>query len=313
MNMKSKEAFVIGVDIGGTHISSAVVDIYKKEILEGTYASNLVANMELQDTILQSWADTLNTSIKAVGEKPIAGIAFAMPGPFDYKKGIALYPEGFKYGALNGIQIETALQPILMKNLPMRFLNDATAFAVGEAWFSENMGQDKQLCITLGTGLGAGFTDKGIPVVNSRTVPPEGCLWNLPYKEGIADDYFSTRGFIRSYQNLTGIEVNGVKELAKNYESDLLIKEVFDSFGEDLGDFLSPWLKRFDADALIIGGNIALAYAHFARTLERTVKSNGLTLSVRMAEQSEKGAIIGSTLVFNEFFWNKVKKDLPNY
>lgn len=309
----SKEAYVLGVDIGGTHISCALVDVKKKEMLQNTYASNLVANMEPQETILQSWADTLNASIRAAEGKSIRGIAFAMPGPFDYKKGIALFPEGFKYGELNGLHIERELHSILVKKLPMRFLNDATSFAVGEAWLSNGNGYDKQLCITLGTGLGAGFTNKGIPVVNSDKVPPEGCLWNLPYGEGIADDYFSTRGFINSYQNLTGVEVNGVKELANNYKTDSIAKQVFDSFGENLGNFLSPWLKRFDADALIIGGNIAKAYAYFEDTLQKTMEVHGLSLSVKISEQSEKAAIIGSTLLFNELFWNQVKRDLPKY
>ncbi|MEL6975744.1 MAG: ROK family protein [Bacteroidota bacterium] len=311
--MKTDQHYVLGVDIGGTHISSAVVNMNTKSILEETYASNLVANMEPQETILQSWGDTLNKSIKAAGRKSIRGVAFAMPGPFNYKKGIALYPEGFKYGELHGLHIESALQSVLAKKLPMRFLNDATSFAVGEAWLSHNGVKEKQLCITLGTGLGAGFTRKGIPVVHDASVPPEGSLWNLPYGEGIADDYFSTRGFITAYQNLTGIEVNGVRELANHCETDSHAKQVFDAFGENLGNFLSPWLKRFDADALIIGGNIAKAYAHFENTLENTMKAHGLKLSVRIAKHSEKGAIIGSTLLFNEVFWNKVKKALPKY
>ncbi|MEO0504913.1 MAG: ROK family protein [Bacteroidota bacterium] len=311
--MKTDQRYVLGVDIGGTHISSALVDMNTNCILEETYASNLVANMEPQETILQSWGDTLNKSIKAADRKSIRGVAFAMPGPFNYKKGIALYPEGFKYGELHGIHIESALQSILEEKLPMRFLNDATSFAVGEAWLSHNGMKEKQLCITLGTGLGAGFTRKGIPVVHDASVPPEGSLWNLPYREGIADDYFSTRGFITAYQNLTGIEVNGVRELANHYETDSHAKQVFDAFGENLGNFLSPWLKRFDADTLIIGGNIAKAYAHFENTLENTMKAHGLKLSVRIAKHSEKGAIIGSTLLFNEVFWNKVKKALPKY
>ncbi len=308
----TKEMYVVGVDIGGTHISSAVVDVYAKRILEDTYATTHVPNMEPQEIILQSWADTLYRTIKAAGEKRLRGIAFAMPGPFDYKKGRALYPEGFKYGELNGIYIEEELQPILGRNLPMRFLNDATSFAVGEAWLSEKR-YDKQLCITLGTGLGAGFTNKGIPVVNSDTVPPEGCLWNLPYGEGIADDYFSTRGFINTYQNLTGVELNGVKELANNYKTDSMAKQVFDAFGENLGNFLTPWLKRFDADSLVIGGNIAKAYTFFENTLQKTMEDNGLSLSVTISEHSEKAAIIGSTLVFNELFWNQVRKNLPKY
>ena len=292
-------------------------DAYEDEASNCTGIEDEVAALRWCDTLIfvyPTWWYGLPAMLKGWLDRVLVpGVAFAMPGPFNYKKGIALYPEGFKYGELHGIHIESALQSILEEKLPMRFLNDATSFAVGEAWLSHNGMKEKQLCITLGTGLGAGFTRKGIPVVHDASVPPEGSLWNLPYREGIADDYFSTRGFITAYQNLTGIEVNGVRELANHYETDSHAKQVFDAFGENLGNFLSPWLKRFDADTLIIGGNIAKAYAHFENTLENTMKAHGLKLSVRIAKHSEKGAIIGSTLLFNEVFWNKVKKALPKY
>ncbi|WP_136466992.1 ROK family protein [Flagellimonas onchidii] len=92
----------------------------------------------------------------AISKKnPLSGIAFAMPGPFDYANGVAKYPEGFKYGALYSIEIEKELSPLLNHEgvLPIRFLNDATSFAVGEAWLAESLGYQNQLCVTLGTGL----------------------------------------------------------------------------------------------------------------------------------------------------------------
>lgn len=308
-----KETYVIGVDIGGTHISAAVVAMNQKKLLEDTYATSHVANMESQDVILETWASTLNKTLESVKGLPLLGIAFAMPGPFDYAKGVAKYPEGFKYGALYGADIEQKLTPLLNQasSLGIRFLNDATSFAVGEAWLAEAEGYKKQLCVTLGTGLGAGFIENGIPVTSGNTVPPNGILWNIPYKDGIADDYFSTRGCVNAYTETTGKTVKGVKELANAFDDDPNAKQVLETFGHDLGDFLVPRLKNFNADALVLGGNISKAYFCFGNALQQVFNTNELSISIRISEHMEKGAIIGCTRLFDDSFWKRVKNNLP--
>nr|WP_299486551.1 ROK family protein [uncultured Allomuricauda sp.] len=309
-----KETYVIGVDVGGTHISSAVVAMNQKQLLQNTYATSHVANMEPKDNILKTWASCVNKTLAAANGLSLTGIAFAMPGPFDYSTGTAKYPEGFKYGSLYGTQIEKSLNPLLNHNevLPIRFLNDATSFAVGEAWLDEGKGYKKQLCVTLGTGLGAGFTANGIPVTSGNNVPPDGILWNIPHNDGIADDYFSTRGCVNAYEELSGKTVKGVKELADAFDKEPKAKQVLENFGKDLGNFLSPWLKKFDADALVLGGNISKAYSRFGSTLQQVFNANGLSIAIRTSEHMEKGAIIGCTKLFDATFWAAVKNDLPS-
>ncbi|MEM9646971.1 MAG: ROK family protein [Bacteroidota bacterium] len=311
--MDKHGTYIIGVDIGGTHISSAVVDTQRKMILEHTYSTNHVANLEPFESIMELWGSTLNRTIDAANPLPIKGIAFAIPGPFNYRDGIALYPEGFKYGALYGIGIEQTLSSLLEypKRLPIRFLNDATSFAVGEAWLSEEEGHHRQLCITLGTGLGAGFVADGIPVVHGALVPENGCLWNLPYRDGIADDYFSTRGCINAYYDLTGRTATGVKQLANAYSSDFSAQKVFADFGKELGDFLAPKLTMFKADALVLGGNISKAYACFGQELQTSLNENGISLPIRISNHMEKAAIMGCTRIFEPHFWKGVRNNLP--
>nr|WP_299382834.1 ROK family protein [Allomuricauda sp.] len=311
--MAENGTYVVGVDIGGTHISSAVVDVRQKKILKETYATSHVANLEPFDVIMETWANTLNKTLSASHDLSLEGIGFAIPGPFNYKKGIAMYPEGFKYGALNEVKVDQILAPLLISSdtLPIRFLNDATSFAVGEAWLAEDESIKRQLCITLGTGLGAGFIENGIPVVNGCNVPPNGCLWNIPYKDGMADDYFSTRGCINAYDELSGITVTGVKELAIRFETDPLAKQVFENFGHDLGNFLAPWLEKFKADAMVLGGNISKSYACFGQALQASLNENGISIPIRISNHMEKGAIVGCTRVFDHYFWKNVKDNLP--
>ena len=99
-------------------------------------------------------------------------------------------------------------------------MNDASSFAVGEAWAGSATKVKRSLSITLGTGFGSAFISDRIPIVDGPLVPKIGCVYHLPYRDGIADDYFSTRGFWAGIRNITGKELKGVKELAELASSD---------------------------------------------------------------------------------------------
>ncbi|MFY0601974.1 MAG: ROK family protein [Cyclobacteriaceae bacterium] len=305
-------SITIGVDIGGGHILSAAVDTQKKVILRETSVySEVDRNGNLED-IMKAWSTCLNSTISQVGRESIAGIAFAMPGPFNYKTGIAYFEGNDKYGALYGIEILKELSRHLeVPNLPMRFLNDATAFTVGEAWFGKAAGYEKAVALTLGTGLGSAFVDHGKPVVLREDVPEHGCLWHLPYKDGIADDYFSTRWFVNTYKERTGIGVEGVKEVFEKASEDESAMMLFEEFGTNMAMFLKPWLNKFNPGVIVLGGNVSKAFEAFSPALLGALHKEGITTKFVCSELMEDAALIGSARLFEKSFWDQVKNDLP--
>ena len=73
--------------------------------------------------------------MELAGAENIQGVGFAMPGPFDYVKGIPLFTgENGKYENINGIDVPVELRNYLglSADFKIRFINDATAFAIGE-------------------------------------------------------------------------------------------------------------------------------------------------------------------------------------
>ncbi len=302
----------IGTDIGGTHITCAAVKIQEGELLTETLSRATYDHEASAETILQSWAKALNNTLSKIDESQLAGIGFAIPGPFDYRNGVSEMEHKFK--SLFGLHIPTALNPLLTtkKELPMRFLNDATSFAVGEAWVGEGQGFHKVVVITLGTGFGSAFTEDGVPVVSGDTVPKEGCLWHLPFKDGIADDYFSTRWFIGEYEKQTGQKIQGVKDLMDKTDTDAIAKGLFLQFGQNLADCLAIPLQQFGAEVLIIGGNIAHALPLFGGAFRGGLEKAGVSVKVVVSKHSEHAALIGSARLLDEVFWGKVSERLPN-
>jgi predicted NBD/HSP70 family sugar kinase len=97
MNKTDKNNFVISGDIGGTHITAAVIDLGKKMIIEDTRTRVNVNSQGTATEILKSWSAALTQAYGKFGS-PVQQVALAMPGPFDYEKGISLIKDLHKYG-----------------------------------------------------------------------------------------------------------------------------------------------------------------------------------------------------------------------
>jgi glucokinase len=168
-----------------------------------------------------------------------------------------------------------------------------SSFAVGEAWAGSASKFDRSLSITFGTGFGSAFISNRIPIVDGPEVPKLGCIYHLPYKDGIADDYFSTRGLLGRYKTLTGKELSGVKELAALASTDKIVMDLFTDFGDNAGLFLSTWLKKFSAEVLVIGGNISNAYNLFGDVFESRLKKENCPCKVELSKLKENAALLG--------------------
>jgi len=303
----------LGADIGGSHISCAAVDLMSGNVINETFAEKSVNNKALASEIISVWASCLAEVLARVPSDRVKGIGFAMPGPFDYVKGICYIKGVSKYENLYGLNIADEIVNSLdvSKGFRVRFMNDASAFAVGEAWVGKASKARRSMSITIGTGLGSAFVNNKIPVVDGDKVPKIGCVYHLPYKDSIADDYFSTRWFIKSYKNTTGKEIKGVKEMADIAASDKSVMALFTEFGERLGLFLTPWLKKFGAEILVVGGNISYAYHLFGEVFEQRLKKERCTCQVTLSELKENAALLGSAYLFDDKFWKAVQPALP--
>jgi len=301
---------VIGVDVGGSHITSAAVDLDQLQIVEGTLFSKKVNNKASKDVILESWSEAINNSIKSADLTGTINIGFAMPGPFVYKTGVAMFETNDKYENLFKVSISDELIRFLIgSDFEFRYLNDATSFGVGVAIMGEAKDSKKVIAITLGTGFGSTFIKNGIPLVTAPDVPVGGCLWDKPFKNGVADDYFSTRWFIKTYKELSSEEVKGVKEIAevKNEFSE----STFKAFGDNLAEFMTPVIQRYQPDLIVLGGNISNANKRFLPVVKENLKKEGLEVKFNISSLMEEAAIIGCARLFEPDFWDQIKNDLP--
>lgn len=308
------KSFAIGVDIGGSHVSCAACDITKQHYLPDTLFESDLNNQGTKEEIITIWAQTIHKTIQKTGMDHLEGIGFAMPGPFDYANGVALFKgNNKKYESLYGVNVpfEIRKQLNLPEDFPIRFINDATAFAIGEEWIGKTAGTKRSLAITLGTGFGSAFLADRLPIVTGEEVPENGCVWHLPFENGNADDYFSTRGFLNRYKLITKQELSGVKELAELADKDPVAKELFDDFGTKLALFLHPWMERFQVETLVMGGNISYAFHLFGPAMQEYLIAHGNKVNLQISDLKESASMIGSAVLIDNTYFEKLKNLLP--
>lgn len=263
----------IGTDVGGSHVCSAIVDLDAGQIV-GQHIQTDIDHNSPADDLFNAWAENIRACLSQ-SETPITRIGMDFPGPFDYARGISQMDH--KLPHIKGLSVADELTKRLGPGLEFRFVNDASAFALGESHFGAAQGASRAIVLAIGTGLGSGFIADHRVVEDGPTVPPGGEVWNLPWADSIGDDHFSTRGITSRYERLTGETVKGAKDVADRYESDPAARQTWHDFGRELAQFTLPLLAPFSCHTLLLGGNIARSLPLFAPQMQEVFEQAATT------------------------------------
>jgi glucokinase len=243
---------VVALDLGGTHVSAATVDVGSAAVVHTSHARANLSPGAGRDELLARICDTARAA--RFGGAEAAGVA--APGPFDYDRGVCLLEH--KLESLYGVDLRTELVAAL--RLPpeaVRFVNDAEAFVLGEWWAGAARGHERALGITIGTGLGSAFLDRGRIVRRGAGVPARGELYRVPFRDAPVEVRIS-RGAILSRYGGERVDVADVAERARS--GDARARETFDALARDLAEFVGPWLTTFAPTCLVVGGSIARSW-----------------------------------------------------
>lgn len=139
-------------------------------------------------------------------------------------------------------------------------------------------------------------------------IPEDGFLYHVPFKDSVADDYFSTRWFLKAYFEKTGMKIHGVKELVENGPIEMVAAELFRDFGRNLGEFIVPWIKQFGADCLVLGGNISKNFVLFSSDIKFQFEKNSLNPVICLSKLEEQAALFGSAKLCDDAFYSDLLK-----
>ena len=284
------DKLVIGVDIGGTHITACIVNTDSGQIIDGTCVRGEIDPLQNKEYVIRAWAETIAACAKQHG-RTIDRVGIAMPGPFDYEKGISLITGLHKYECLYGLNVKELLAAELgITPASIRMMNDATAYLAGELKAGAGKDCDHVAGITLGTGLGSALYEHGFFY--------DGDLWCFPFRESRAEEFLSSRWFTSEYAKRKKETVAGVKELAAMVHDDATAMKLFEEFGYTLGEVLKDWFSDHFPERIIIGGNIAKAWEMFKPYCEEVIRRHTLSCTLAPAQLGENAALIGAAYLW---------------
>lgn len=303
------------LEVGGTHVTAALVDVAAGRTVGPVVRDTLAAHGTAEEIL-----DRIAATADRIAAPEGARWGVAVPGPFDYAGGIGLFKDVGKFEALYGVDVGAGLAArIRSRPAALRFLNDADAFGVGEHVAGAARGERRAVCLTLGTGVGSAFLDAGVPVNDGPLVPPDGSAHLLVYAGRALEDTVSRRAIRAAYAQAAGVaagaeagsdgtgaggagaggalDVRDIAALARG--GDPAARAVLDGAFRALGEALAPWLDRFAATAVVIGGSIAASWDLIEPALRAGLaaglgarRADGLAL--RTALRGDDAALLGA-------------------
>lgn len=264
--LNTTKNLVIGIDLGGSHISGIIADI-GGEIIHQTRVGQKWQGAEENYKVLVDFIKSLEVEARR-REARTLGIAIGVPGIIDSQAGLVKIAPSLNWRDF----------PLLEKlqrqfSLPVTIENDVNLAALGENWFGAGVGVANMVMISIGTGIGSGILLDGKLHRGFRESSGEiGYL--LPGIQYL-DNQYPGFGALESLASCKGIAEKACRELQKTDPkvdpATIDAAMVFDAARAG-----KPWATRivaetvdllslaianvsvsFDPELIIIGGGIA--------------------------------------------------------
>lgn len=267
----------IGVDLGGTKIAAAAVNL-----LSGERTGDCVVPTEAHegpDAVLARVAAVVEAVVGAAGlqRSQVTAVGVGVPGVLDPETGITKLLPNLASG-WRGVPAGATLQRLI--GLPTWLVNDARAFTLAEASLGAGRGARTVVGVTLGTGIGGGVAidghlllgiDMTAGEIGHMTIDPfgppcgcgnRGCLEAFASGPVIASygAYAVMRGYTTMIGELVGRDLNLITPatiLEAAEKGDAVAQEILDRAGTYLGVGLSNLVTLFSPNKIVVGGGVA--------------------------------------------------------
>lgn len=290
--------YSIGVDLGGTNLRAAAIDI------EGNVLERVAGRVEQhggRDAIVNNIVTAVRGLRARVGTDGLHGVGIGMPGFIDSETGVVLRAANLP--DLDGFCVRDAIRQTLGTNIILE--NDANAAALGEQWIGAGRNVQNLVLITLGTGVGGGVIIDGKILhgfvgmageLGHMTVVPDGnpcgcgnygCLEKHASATAIAA---MGRLLHLGDSSLTSADVF---ELA--LAGDRRAISVFESMGRALGIGIANLINIFNFPLYLLSGGPIPAWDLFAPTMIAEIRKRSFvfgTTNTRV-ERATLGADAG--------------------
>ena len=260
-----EKKYVVGVDLGGTKIYTALVDLEGNIIKEKTVET--LAN-EGEQAVMGRIIDTINYVIDGTDKDSIRSIGIGSPGPLDVKNGIIIQNSNLPFK--NFAIVKTIKETY---DLPTYLDNDANVAGLAEALLGAGKGKPTCYYVTISTGIGGAFVVNGQLVSGGRGYAGEVgniIVKNNGYKfgglnPGAVEGEASGTAITRKGKEILGEDrVNHAGDVFRLAdEGDIKAKGIVDECVSELATMLADIAHTVDPHCFVLGGGVMKSKKYF--------------------------------------------------
>lgn len=309
--------YCVGVDLGGTNITIALVDLkgkIKNKVKISTQADKDAG------FIIKTIIENIRVLVRDIRFSHLIGIGIGAAGQIDHIRGVIQFSPNLRW---RNVPIVKEIKKEF--NVPVYIDNDANVACYGEFLFGAGRGAQNILCVTLGTGVGGGIIvdskiyrgvggaagEIGHITVESKgrkcNCGNHGCMEayvGAPHiRERCIEKIKSGRKSIITKiveGSLSKITPKVLEEAA--FYKDKLSQEIWQETGMYLGIGLASLINIFNPEKIIIGGGVANAGKLIAEPMLKTIKERALAVSLKnvkivRAKLGEEAGVIGAAML----------------
>lgn len=146
--------YIVGIDIGGTNVEVAIVDLYGKVLSKTVFSTQEHLGKNFIDQLIESIRQLMHE--QNLAESKILGIGIGVPGITDFDEGVVIDAPTLEWR-------NYPLRQVLSERLPFPIYidNDVNVSVMGEKWHGVAKNKQNVLKVMLGTGVGCGIILKG--------------------------------------------------------------------------------------------------------------------------------------------------------
>jgi len=291
--------YSIGIDLGGTNLRAAAVDVSGKILDKISGSTNFTEGREAVMADLVSAISSLRARYGAAG---LAGIGVAVAGFIRLKEGLIANSNNLPY--LENFRFRDEIERRLDTRVILE--NDANAAALGEKWIGAGRGVDDLVLLTLGTGIGGGIISGGHVLrgfvgmageIGHVTVVPNGNPCGCG-NQGCLEKHASATAvsaMARLMQLGEDLSAKDVHDLAlREGEAGEKARTVWRVMGEALGIGLATLVNIFNFPLYLISGGPLPAWEFFAPHMMRTLEQRSFTYRSTKTETRIDRATLGN-------------------